>query len=214
MKKNREVGFTLLELLVTSVMVCVISLAIYTTFTNGIKIWQRINTHIPEEDLGIFFERFSSDLRNNLRFRDSAFSGSDGRLEFSSLVDSPRLNKRTIGEIVYSYDAVGGTLIREEKDFSHIYTGERGRISQLLKNIGSLNFQYYFYNEEEKEYYWVKEYEHSGLSTHEYSTMLAETSKLLMYKGWSFEQFKKFIREDGKLKAENKDGLLKLNIVR
>ena len=61
MKRNKNnKGFTLIEVCLVSAMVAIISLAIYTTFANGIKIWQKAHTEILEEDVSIFFERFTS----------------------------------------------------------------------------------------------------------------------------------------------------------
>ena len=54
MKKKHNNAFTLVELLIVTAMLAVISLAIYSTFSSGLKIWQRVSKPIPEEDLGIF----------------------------------------------------------------------------------------------------------------------------------------------------------------
>ena len=157
-KKNKRYGFTLIELLIASAILCIISLAIYATFNNGIKIWQKINRDIPEENLDIFFERFSSDLRNTFRFTDIDFSGEEYRVGFPTLINSPRLNKRSVGQVVYFYDPATEVVNREERDFSQVYSGESGVVKQSLKNVESLKFQYYFYHSEEKEYTWQDEW--------------------------------------------------------
>ena len=105
-------GFTLIEMLVVTVMLSVISLAIYATFNNGIKIWQKINKPIPQEDLYIFLDRFVSDVKNTFKFTGLNFLGKVDRLEFPALVDSPRLNKKTVGQVVYFYNSTSGALNR------------------------------------------------------------------------------------------------------
>ncbi|MDB4349758.1 prepilin-type N-terminal cleavage/methylation domain-containing protein [Omnitrophica bacterium] len=157
MKKN-SLGFTLVEMLVVSAIVVVISLAIYTTFNNGIKIWERANETIPEEDLNIFFDRFSSDLRNGFNFKEIEFKGNSDRLEFATLVISPRLKKRTIGQVIYFYDSAARTLKKEERDFSHIFREQEGIVKHALKNVKSLKFYYYFYDDDRKEYFWLEEW--------------------------------------------------------
>ncbi|MFC1666925.1 prepilin-type N-terminal cleavage/methylation domain-containing protein [Candidatus Omnitrophota bacterium] len=154
MKKNKRHAFTLIELLVASAILCVISLAIYATFNNGIKIWQKINRDMPEENVDIFFERFSSDLRNAFRFKGIGFSGGEYRLGFPTLINSPRLEKTSVGQAIYFYDPLEETVTREERGFSQVYSGETGVIKQALESVESLRFQYYFYDSEEREYTW------------------------------------------------------------
>ena len=50
-KKKNRLGFTLVELFLVSVILSIISLAIYSTLNNGIKIWQKINIETPGEGL-------------------------------------------------------------------------------------------------------------------------------------------------------------------
>lgn len=155
--RMRKRGFTLIEMLVVVAMLGVISLAIYTTTTNGIKIWQRINRQIPQEDLNIFFEKFATDLRNSLEYTDMNFLGKEDELEFPTLVNSPRLKIRTVGKIRYIYDYNNGVINRQQLDFSHIYNDENGITQQLLKDVKTLRFQYYIYDAEKKEYLWQEE---------------------------------------------------------
>lgn len=147
-------GFTLIEMLMVTSMLFVISLAIYATFNNGIKIWQRINVKVPEENLNIFLDKFSRDLRNSFIFAGLNFSGQEEKLEFASLVSSLHLNKRTVGKVIYSYDSGEKTFSRQQKDYAQIYSEESDENIQSLENIKSLNFQYYIYDKEKKEYFW------------------------------------------------------------
>ncbi|MBU1852696.1 MAG: prepilin-type N-terminal cleavage/methylation domain-containing protein [Candidatus Omnitrophica bacterium] len=149
-------GFTFIELLIVTAILAVISLAIYTTFNNGIKIWQKVNTRMSEQELDIFFEYFSSDLRNSFSFTGIGFLGKEDSLQFPTLVDSKRLGSKTVGQVIYSYNSMAGIIDREERDFSQIYADRRGIITQSLDNVKSLIFQYYFYDEKEKEYIWYE----------------------------------------------------------
>jgi prepilin-type N-terminal cleavage/methylation domain-containing protein len=151
-KKNK--AFTLIELLIVTALLCVISLGIYSTFNSGIKIWQRLNREMPEQDLYIFFDKFASDLRNSLKFKGINFSGMDNRFDFATIVNSPRMGKRTVGSVSYFYDPKTEAVYKEEKDFACVYAGGTGAVREMLKNIKSLEFQYYSYNIEKKEYIW------------------------------------------------------------
>jgi len=158
MSKKAPLGLTFIELLIVTAMIAVISLTMYSVLSNGIKIWVRVNTALPEEDLNIFFDKFSADLRNSFRFTGIDFFGTESRLEFATLVDSPRLNNKTVGKITYSYDRNAKTLSKESRDFSQVYEeGEvEGRV--LLKDIDNLSFSYYLYDEQRKKYLWADEW--------------------------------------------------------
>lgn len=158
-----EKGLTLIELLIVTAILSLVSLTIYSTFNSGIKIWQRVNRKISEEDLGIFFDKFASDLRNSFKFTGLNFSGRDDIIEFPTLVNSLTLHKRTVGKVIYFYDSGTKILSRKQKDFAQIYNDEEGSIQQLIKNIKSLKFQYYLYDEEKKEYIWQDEWSNEEL---------------------------------------------------
>ena len=156
MKKNNKQALTLIELIIVTAILAVISLAIYSSLNNGLKIWQKVNKAIPEEDVGIFFEKFSRDLRNCVKFSSLNFVGQPGRLDFASLVNSPRLGVKTVGQITYLYDVEQKQLNRIQKDFSQIFSGEEV-VNPALGNLKSLRFLYYVRYENSKERVWLEE---------------------------------------------------------
>lgn len=156
-------GFTLIEILIVVSIVAIVSLAIYSTFGNGIKIWQRLNEEVAEEDVNIFLDKFAADLRNSFKFTGIDFSGGKQKLEFATLIDSARLHTRSVGKAVYFYDDRAQALNIAETDFSEVYEEKEGLTKKSLKNIKALNFLYYLYDEEKKEYVWRDEYSQEGL---------------------------------------------------
>ena len=161
MRKNRKrflTGFTLIEMLIVSLIMSIVSLGLYVTLKSGIKVWQRINNQQPAaEEVNIFFDKFGSDLRNSLPFTAINFIGTENGLSFPSIIKSQRLEGRTIGQVIYIYDSRTGLLKRQQKDYSQIYNAEEAASSADLKNIKSLVFQYYVYDKERKEYFWHDE---------------------------------------------------------
>lgn len=152
--KSNKSAFTLIEMLIVTAIISIISLAIFSTFDNGIKIWQRVNNPLPGEDMAIFLNKFSRDLRKTFKFEGVEFIGEKDRIEFASLVTSRNLQITTVGKIVYSYNTLNETLDRIERDFSQIYGDEEGRVIQVLSKITDLNFQYYYYDTGKKEFNW------------------------------------------------------------
>lgn len=158
-KRQNRAAFTFVEMLIVTSILAVVSLAIYAAFNNGVKIWQKINAQTHEEDLNIFFGKFTTDLKNSFRFTEIDFLGESDELQFSTLVNSRRLGKRTAGEVIYSYDSMRGIISREERDYSAIYRDEDGEITRLAGDIDSLEFRYYFYDADVDEYIWLDEWD-------------------------------------------------------
>lgn len=152
-------AFTLIELLVVTVIVSVISLAIYTTLSSGLKIWKRASVSLPQEELYIFFDKFSLDVRNSFKYANAKFAGSEEKFEFPSFVEMPLVKARTIGRVVYAYDSGDGILTRVLQDYSDVYTSGDGYVQQAIDNIRSFRFLYYAYIKEKNEYVWQERWE-------------------------------------------------------
>jgi prepilin-type N-terminal cleavage/methylation domain-containing protein len=151
-------GFTFIEMIIVSAVVCVVALAIYATVNNGLRIWQRVNQQLPYEDVNIFLEKFSLDLKNCFKFSSIDFLGTERSLSFATLVSSPKLKARTVGKVIYFYDANNETLTRELNDFSDVYSGGVDSLKQAINNIKSSKFQYYYYDRQAKKYAWLDEW--------------------------------------------------------
>jgi hypothetical protein len=137
----------------------IISLAIYATLNNGIKIWQRINKELPAQDLLIFFDKFSHDLKNSFPFQGISVSGTENMLGFATLVSSPRLQNKTVGKVTYFYSSQSEILNRQQQDYSQVYSQEEGENTKFISNIKSLSFKYYFYDAERKTYDWQDDWQ-------------------------------------------------------
>lgn len=161
MRKNR--AFTLIEMLIVTAMLSVVSLAVYATFNNGIKIWQKVNQEMPAEDADIFFEKFTSDLKNSLKISSIDFSGKEDEFEFATLVKSHRLEKNTVGRVRYRFNYARGEITRQRMDYSNIYSGEGGAEETSLRNVKLSKFQYYIYDSGKQEYLWQDEQIGRGL---------------------------------------------------
>ena len=156
-KKRNKSAFTLIELIVVVVALSVVSLAVYATFNNGIKIWQAARREMPEEDLDIFFEKFTTDLRDSFNFKNIVFAGKEDSLEFPTLVGSQKLPRGTVGKITYLYDPGKHVVVRRQMDYSDLYNGENNIEQEMAKDIKALKFQYYVYDPGTQEYLWQEE---------------------------------------------------------
>lgn len=155
----------MIEMLIATILIGVVSLVIYSSLSEGIKIWQRVNREIPDEDLNLCFEKISRDFNNCVKLSKIKFSGSKTELRFATLVSSPsklpglQLN---VGEVTYSFDKEKEALVRTQKNFSQFLNELEVPKALLLSTVKSLRFQYYFYDKLEEAYLWQEEWLEEG----------------------------------------------------
>ena len=161
---NSEVlnrGFTFIEMIIVMGMLSVIGVAIFTTLSNGINIWNRLNQAVTQEDINIFFDRFSSQLRNALNFSTIEFKGDKHEISFASIVTTPekvQSQNTGIGQVTYTYNKSKKTITRQVKNYSQLHKRHKGLQQELLGNIHFFEFNYYSYNKKLKEYFWQDEW--------------------------------------------------------
>ena len=159
-KASREkflTGFTLIETILTVAMFSVIALAIYSTFNQGVKLWQRLTQRTPSSELNMVFEKMSSDLRNSFGFSGINFVGGEDNITFATLIFSANKDKQKTlspGEVSYSFDSQTGSLNRQQRNYSQVYRNKSTHLRQMLNNVKSLSFRYYYYNPAQEEYVW------------------------------------------------------------
>ncbi|MBN1872381.1 MAG: prepilin-type N-terminal cleavage/methylation domain-containing protein [Candidatus Omnitrophica bacterium] len=149
-----KTGLTLVELLLVSALLAVIALSAYSVFSSGIKIWMGVTRLTPYEDINIFFDKLSTDIRNAFMYNGIGFLGERDKFEFATLVTSSRMEMRTVGKVIYSYDSMGERLTREERDYSRVYDDDEGLITESLANVNSLSFSYYAYDDTIEKHIW------------------------------------------------------------
>ncbi|MCM8800044.1 MAG: hypothetical protein NC900_04905 [Candidatus Omnitrophica bacterium] len=153
-KLTYKEGFSFLELILVSSLIPIISLAIYFTFSSGIKIYQKINNNLPLEEINIFLNNFYKDIKNTFYFKDIPFQGDREKIEFASLIYSSYFKAKTIGKVIYLYEHGRKRLIRKDFIYGQDYL-EKATNLKILENISNLNFKYYYYLEEKNDYLWM-----------------------------------------------------------
>ena len=148
-------AFTLIEMLIVTVILSVVSLAIYSTFSSGIRIWKRVSASPAYEDQAIFFDRLGHDLRNAVALQAIPLMGSDEQLEFPVIADSPRMKVRTVARTSYVYEPGSGAIKRWQDDYSAIFTGRQDLTRTVLSGVADVKISYYFFNKDEKEFAWA-----------------------------------------------------------
>ena len=159
-------GFTLIEMLIVLAMLSLIGLAIFATLSNGIRIWQRLNQAVGQEDINILFDRIARELRNTFEFSTIKFQGEEDKVAFATFITTPgsyQPQETGIGQAIYYYNKTSRQLTREKRNYTQIFKGEGGTKEELLKDIDSLKLSYYFHDEERREYLWQEAWHREGL---------------------------------------------------
>ncbi|MFH1900795.1 MAG: type II secretion system protein GspJ [Candidatus Omnitrophota bacterium] len=145
-------GFTLVELLIVSGIIGVVSFAIYSTFNSGIKVWQKLSVPAPEEDAVLFLQKLSSDIGSLLFSSRINFIGTSQSVSFGGLVVLPSEEgeKKTLGRITYYWDSQEKTLNRREENYSFLYQEKSGEPRKLVNDITDIAFSYFYYDKEQK----------------------------------------------------------------
>ncbi|MFH1678923.1 MAG: type II secretion system protein GspJ [Candidatus Omnitrophota bacterium] len=158
-KRFNSRSFTIIELLITAGIFAVVSVAIYTTFNSGIRVWRSVkDADIAEARNLIKFEKLNRELRQAFNFQDIAFAGTNEQIEFPQVIDSD------ITRVTYLLDAGKKNLSRSQiklKDILEAQSPEPGAI--YFTNIEKFNLSYLYFDLEKSAYSWKESWEGPGL---------------------------------------------------
>ena len=146
-------GFTFVEIMLVTAIFATLSAAIFTCLSNGIKLWDRGRQLMSQEDTVIFFDRFSSDLRNTFNYSKFSFTGGEQEVVFPTVVWTPadRVSVRAqeglvdqLGKVRYAYDPEHGTIVRSQANYSQASQEEWGAEEIVVPAVKSLRFHYFY----------------------------------------------------------------------
>lgn len=141
-------GFTLLELLIISSIIAMIALAVFSTFSMGIKAYKRMHySGLVQADVLLSLEKLEKDLHNVLNFSGIGFAGENKKISFAGLV-GPQTDSN-LGRIAYYLDAKTRVLVKEENAYAGTFSG-----SKALASIKDIAFTYYYFDPQAREYVW------------------------------------------------------------
>lgn len=145
---KQKKGLTLLEILIVVSFIGMLSLAIYTTLSNGLKVWQKSQELIVEEEMAIFFDRIAQDLHNTFDFSQIPFEGTEYTMSFASFVsvvseeDGNHIDQ--IGRVEYYYDFLEDGLFVRKANYSQAVDNRFGKPRLLISDVSRVRFYYYY----------------------------------------------------------------------
>jgi len=84
---NREnKGFTLIEVLIVTVLVAFVLLAAYKAYMQGVLVWARAQQTSHQEKAIMFIEKVSRELKNSFLFQPIGFTAEEAKMSFPGLI--------------------------------------------------------------------------------------------------------------------------------
>jgi prepilin-type N-terminal cleavage/methylation domain-containing protein len=157
-------GLSLIEVLVAVAIVSIIGLSVFTVFAQGLKLWQRAASVIPDVDSDIVFEMITADLTNAYQSNMASFEGADTMMRFFSYsrrnyeVKNPEVRIRHPKAIQYLFVPEGKLLARSEEPLE-ILLSKNAKSRQIpykvvVKGLKECRFEYYHLDDEKSEFQW------------------------------------------------------------
>ncbi len=140
-------------MLITVSIISVIGVVIYSAFANSIKVWQRLNSATAAEDIGISFEKLSTDLHNSFRFGDINFVGQKDKISFATIVHTAD-SKDEVGKVEYVFDNRANQLSRKQLSLSQIYQSKDVGARKIFAGFKEAHFQYYVWDVKANKFAW------------------------------------------------------------
>lgn len=153
---QQRIGITLIELLIVISIVSVICLAIYQLINNGVKVWERSLSTVQEENIALFFEKITQDMRNTFIYSTIPIEGFDSRMSFPTLIKDTVQDADTgedtfieqIGQVEYTFDFNEDCVIRRQWNYGQSMGKEIISGQKVLKDVDQVSFRYIYFKDE------------------------------------------------------------------
>lgn len=158
---SKKSGMTFIEVLIVSALIAVVSLSLYHGLNNGLKVWQRSQQLVVEEDILIFFEKLTKDLHNAYRFSTIAFEGVPSRFAFpviqnsvieSSLNEQSQEYTEQLSKVEYIFDYNKNTLFRRQANYAQALEDQYAQPRAIVKGVSEVVFKYYYMTDTDEIY--------------------------------------------------------------
>ncbi|MGE5308244.1 MAG: type II secretion system protein J [Deltaproteobacteria bacterium] len=162
---NRR-SLTLIELLISCVLVVLVTLSAYTAFSTGRSGYSSIQLRAEQaQQVRVFLERTARDLHNSVVFspKSAGFSGQPDRLSFFTVRDVYEKGEigRRFSRVSFRY-ADGCLLIRYCDGRTAFASGEEG-YDVLAEGVEECRFSYAAIDERNKRLLWKESWEDTVL---------------------------------------------------
>lgn len=142
----------MIEIILVVSLVSLVGLAAFKTIANGLKIWEQSLQLGVEEDVAIFLDKLTNDLKNSFHFSLLTFEGYPNLIAFPTIVRTREDRKKhygreeyvdQLGKVEYYFDSLKKAIYQRQANYSQACEEEYGKKRLLAKSIYSLEFTYH-----------------------------------------------------------------------
>lgn len=165
MRKNNK-GLTLIELLITTSLIAMMGLAVYSVFSRGIAVWNVASvSDYREAEIRFALEKAARELRNSVGFPGATFSGTESEVSFPTYINVTRpdgVPMAEVGRAVYYYDAGNKAVLRSQQSYIESFGEGSPAAKEQVGSVSGLKFEYCRYRAGEKGHEWVDSWQHAS----------------------------------------------------
>lgn len=160
MKKLKST-FTLLEVIISSVLIAMLISVVYSVFTGGLFIYNRLTkANQLYHSAKFVLQRVHTDLKNMhpVDFSQMSFLGNATSVEFPTLIDAYSLSRDDFSRhlALVRYEVDNAKLIRTHRLDREILKSESESINEImLEEVQEIQFSYGYLDAETNEVVWV-----------------------------------------------------------
>jgi len=154
----------MVELLISVGIFSVVSIAVFSTFSSGLKVLRKTKTvDLARQKILLKEERFSRELRESGPCRKKLFSGKSAKISFSGTQNYLPCR------ITYYFDETTQSILREVDKLSEIIAAEKDgtdlnpQRSVFMVKVESAQFSYLFLDLKKNSYIWKEEWKQDYL---------------------------------------------------
>ncbi|MEI7750946.1 MAG: prepilin-type N-terminal cleavage/methylation domain-containing protein [Candidatus Omnitrophota bacterium] len=155
MKLGKRQGFSLIEMIVVLVITAILSGAIYTTFSQGLRLWSRGSKDRSEWRIHLFLEKFTAELRNSFMDPKWSFQGNKNALMLATVAHEGASQDKP-AYLRYRYDSKTKSLDFQQSSFEEAFSAKPGPglFRPALEKVQGFELEYYAYDPSSKGYRW------------------------------------------------------------
>ncbi|HNV23591.1 MAG TPA: type II secretion system protein [Candidatus Omnitrophota bacterium] len=149
--KKKVKGFTLLELIISSLIFSILAVGLGATFFSGMRAWGVVKQYASDSDILFSLESFARELRQSMYQEDLGFEGSLSEITFLSVKnDRPVIMN-------YSFDKTKKCIKKKTRSLKE---SDEDKEDGEEKNIlcGIEKYELYYLIIEQKKAQWLKEW--------------------------------------------------------
>lgn len=137
-------GFTLIEVMISSLIIAMIFASIYSAFYLGVKTWRKESENESLQRIRVKLLRIQKELKNSFFFSQTPFKGASLEMVFPQAVAADDGVGIYIVRYYLDEDSATGfkKFVRNQRNFKQNPLGEKQEITEVMFLARAMHFEY------------------------------------------------------------------------